>query len=63
VRSLSVRPNVVPQIKALLRQFKITKLKRLAKKALACSDAVEVRTLAQALLEKTVNSRKQRVSG
>jgi phosphoenolpyruvate-protein kinase (PTS system EI component) len=46
VRSLSVRPNQVAGIKAALRGFSLAELETLAKQALQCREALEVRALA-----------------
>jgi phosphocarrier protein FPr len=50
IRSLSVRPNAVGQIKALFRPLRIVELRELANRAVACSDAAQVRALAEEVL-------------
>ena len=47
IGSLSVRPKQVAEIKALFRSLKMADLKHLAKDALSCRDATQVRNLAK----------------
>ncbi len=47
IRSLSVRPKEVAAIKALLRNLSVADLLSLAERALQCSDAAQVRSLAR----------------
>ena len=50
VRSLSVAPTLVPQTKAWIRNLAVAELTPMAKQALQCSDAAEVRNLFSRLL-------------
>jgi phosphocarrier protein FPr len=55
IRSLSVRPNRVAEIKALFRKLSSTDLKRLANEALQCVDAEHVRALSREYLSASVD--------
>ncbi|MGB8888463.1 MAG: phosphoenolpyruvate--protein phosphotransferase [Candidatus Korobacteraceae bacterium] len=61
VRSLSVRPNQVAEIKALFRELQFHELQETANRALLCQEAGAVRNLIRHYLSDVSNSRRDSV--
>lgn len=61
VRSLSVRPNQVAEIKALFRELQFAELQETARRALQCQEASAVRNLIRDYLDSVSNSRRDSV--
>jgi len=58
VRSLSVRPNQVAEIKALFRELHFAELQETAHRALQCQEASSVRNVIRTYLDSVRNSRR-----